>query len=171
MTRTEDLEHRVCLLEDRLEITNLIASHPLSVDSGDLAFWRVRWTADSQLDKLDGSDDAGGRPVRSGREQVIEEMGSAALDGLRRKGLFHTSTAPYILLNGDRAVATNYSQLVNVEKGVVGLLQATVNRWELIRRDGQWEVELRTMRNIGAPGSLDLLKRGLSNPRTGDGTA
>ena len=89
-------------------------------------------------------------------------------------GMAHVAAPPHIRIDGDRAVATGYLQILipNPEGPEVGLGQypaakgllvwrLTANRWELERTAQGWRVTKRSIRIAPAPNALQLLKRGI----------
>ena len=69
-------------------------------------------------------------------------------------------------IDGNKAVATCHSQLVIKDpENPTGfkVLRITANRWELIKTDGEWKVELRTNALLdGRPEARALLAAGVT---------
>jgi SnoaL-like domain len=91
-------------------------------------------------------------------------------------GMAHVAAPPHIRIEGDRAVATGYLQIVvpnpvgpEVSLGEYpaarGLLiwRLTANRWELERTAHGWRVTKRSIRMVPAQNALDLLQRGIDS--------
>lgn len=155
------LADRVRSIEDRLEVYHLISMHPVATDCADPRFWEERWTSDSHQDKLRHPDHEDGEITT--RSALLDDVRSLDFVRQQASGLLHVPGLPHILITGDTAVATSYSQLVELDGGEVRLRQATVSRWELVRAEGGWQIKRRVMRNIGTRGSIELLRRGLDD--------
>jgi hypothetical protein len=103
--RGHSLEDRLRAIEDRLEIYNLIASHPPSADTGADYFSRAVFAEDAVLD-LGGDKKAAGKDAIAA---IVTTPGhQAAIAG----GLAHFTGLPHITLDGDEAVVTSYLQIL-----------------------------------------------------------
>ena len=134
---TRTLEDRIRDIEDRLEIYNLIASHPPSADTGADFYARAVYADDGIFDR---GDKPGGRSRDEYEELMISAEHTAALEG----GLGHFTGLPYIELDGDRAFVTSYLQILTPDaqrepvpvpnhgasKGF-RIHRLAANRWEL----------------------------------------
>ncbi|MFF0815187.1 nuclear transport factor 2 family protein [Rhodococcus sp. NPDC003318] len=144
MTTTDDLvttlTDRVQALEDRLAITNLIASYGPAVDSGQAAKVSGLWTEDGVYDVDTGA--------MHGRTEIEAMVHSRNHQSYIHSGSGHLLYPPHITLDGDSAVATCHSQLVlrDNETGVYRVARITANRWEFSRIDGEWKVTRRVGR-------------------------
>ncbi len=72
---SRSLDARLREIEDRLEIYNLIASHPPSADTGADYYTSVVYTEDGIFDRgdsLDGNDPIGAMPLSPGHQQAIQ---------------------------------------------------------------------------------------------------
>src|SRR5579862_7145871 len=100
------LEERILHIEDRLEIYNLIASHPPSADTGNGAYVASVWTEDGIFDR--GAEFA--RPT--GRAAIAG--GSAKPEHHRaiEEGIAHFAGLPHVRVEGDTAVAVSYLQIL-----------------------------------------------------------
>src|SRR6266581_1913323 len=95
--RSQTVEDRLRAIEDRLEIYNLIASHPPSADTGADYYTRAIYTEDGSLD-LGGDKKATGNAAIAA---IVTTPGhQAAIAG----GLAHFAGLPHIALDGDEAV-------------------------------------------------------------------
>jgi len=148
MTGDEDLTTRVRALEDRLDILQLIMSYPLALDSGAEKHCRSTWAATGVFDRgsSDPAEHSGGYQGTYGVETIIEELNGPDLQKARDRGLAHLMTAPHVVIQGDKAVATNYNQLVEREADNFHTTRVTANRWELVRQDGKWLIQRRILR-------------------------
>lgn len=133
---------------DELAVIRILASYSPRVDSGDAEGVAALWTEDGVYDV-----DTGRLDGRAGIEEMVR---GEAHQGLIAHGCGHVPSLPVVLLDGDRAVATGYTQLVarSSRPGRYTVLRVTASRWELERRgpvdapDRGWRVVLRTARAV-----------------------
>jgi SnoaL-like domain len=149
------LEERLGLIEDRLEIYNLIASHPPSADTGAKDYTASVWTEDGVFDR--GAEFA--RPT--GRAAIA---GGSAHPEHRRaiaQGIAHFAGLPYVRIAGDTAFAISYLQILVPDR--VGPLfdvpnhgasqgfhvhRVSANRWDFVRTDAGWKIKRRSLRPL-----------------------
>lgn len=147
-SRLGDAHARLATAEDELAILRILAAYSPRVDSGDAEGVAELWTEDGVYDVDTG--------VLNGHEGLIEMVRGDAHQGLIAHGCGHVPSLPVVLLDGDRAVATGYTQLVvrSSKPGRYTVLRVTASRWELERRgpvqapDRGWRVVLRTARAV-----------------------
>ena len=164
-----ELEARLKIVEDKLAIYELIASHPPSADTGSADYTSSVYLEDGVFDRgpaLDGAtgvENIAAFTLRPAHEQAI------------RDGLAHFAGLPLIDLDGDRAVVTSYLMIIHLDhKGRSRELpnhgasqgyrihRVVVNRWELERRNRRWMIAKRTLLPVdGSEPPLELLRRGL----------
>lgn len=152
-------EHRLSAAEaglaraaDELAVLRIVAAYSPRVDSGDAQGVAGLWTEDGVYDVDTG--------VLQGHRGLAEMVRGDAHQGLIAHGCGHVPGLPVVLLDGDRAVATGYTQLVvrSSRPGRYSVLRVTANRWELERRgpadapDRGWRVVLRTARAVSDDG-------------------
>ena len=164
------IEDRLRAIEDRLEILNLIASHPPSADTGADYFTRAAYVADGVID-------LGGGKAANGNEAIaaiqITPGHRAAIAG----GLAHFCGLPRIELDGDSAVAISYLQILTphpsaephevpnhgVSKGY-RVHRVAANRWELVRTAQGWQIKRRTTRSLdGTEPAREILRGALKS--------
>lgn len=141
-------ENGLALAADELAVMRILASYSPRVDSGDAEGVAALWTEDGVYDV-----DTGRLDGRAGIEDMVR---GDAHQGLLAHGCGHIPSAPTVLLDGDRAVATAYTQLVvrSSKPGRYTVLRVTASRWELERRgpvdaaDRGWRVVTRTARAV-----------------------
>lgn len=146
--RIAENEGRLAAAEDELAILQLLASYSPRVDSGDAEGVAELWTDDGVYDVDTG--------VLEGHDGLVEMVNGDAHQGLIAHGCGHVPSLPVVLLDGDRAVATGYTQLVvrSSRPGRYTVMRVTASRWELERRgpvdapDRGWRVVLRTARAV-----------------------
>ena len=133
---------------DELAVLRILAAYSPRVDSGDAEGVASLWTEDGVYDVDTG--------LLEGHEGLVEMVRGDAHQGLIAHGCGHVPSLPVVLLDGDRAVATGYTQLVvrSSKPGRYTVLRVTASRWELERRgpvdapDRGWRVVLRTARAV-----------------------
>ncbi len=162
-------EDRLRAVEDKLEILNLIASHPPSADTG--ADHHVR---SSYLD--DGAIDLGGGKAANGRDAIAAIVAAPDHRAAIAGGLAHFAGLPHIALDGDEAVVTSYLQILTphptaepVEVPNHGsskgfrIHRVGANRWELVRTPAGWKIKRRTLRPLdGSEPARELLRRAVA---------
>ncbi len=182
MTDTENtpgaqsLEARLRDIEDRLEIYNLIASHPPSADTGADFYTRAIFTEDGVFDRGESLDCTLGSEAIAAITQRSEHQ--QAIHG----GLAHFAGLPFVELDGDSAYVTSYLQLIHPDAegaerelpnhGVstgYRIHRVLANRWELKRTPGGWKIKSRKLRPLdGSPPARDILARALARHRPAD---
>src|SRR5216684_8346036 len=163
------LEARLKIVEDKLAIYELIASHPPSADTGSADYTSSVYLEDGVFDRgptLDGAtgvENIAAFTLRPAHEQAI------------RDGLAHFAGLPLIDLDGDRAVVTSYLMIIHLDhegrprelpnhgaSQGYRIHRVVVNRWELERRNRRWRIAKRTLLPVdGSEPPLELLRRGL----------
>ena len=149
------LEDRIRTIEDRLEIYNLIASHPPSADTGGSEHIAACWVEDGVFDRGEGLSSPRGREALAA--QVKSPAHQAAIAG----GLAHFTGLPHVAIDGDSAVVTSYLAIlvpqtqgdpVEVPNHGSGkgfrVFRMTANRWELVRTPRGWKFKHRSTRQL-----------------------
>jgi len=164
------LEHRLRAIEDRLEIYNLIASHPPSADTGAKAYAEAVYVEDGVFDRgAELSSWSGNKAIGANLES---EGHRAALAG----GLAHFTGLPHVTIDGDEAVVISYLQILTPNKSGAPIEvpnhgasrgyhihRVVTNRWDLVRTASGWKIKRRTLRLVdGSEGSRDLLRGALN---------
>ena len=169
-TASRSIEDRIRAIEDRLEILNLIASHPPSADSGADYFTRQVYTEDGVID-------LGGGKTATGNAEVAAMVKTPGHQAAIAGGLAHFCGLPRIDIDGDTAVATSYLQIITphptaepyevpnhgVTKGF-RIHRVGANRWELVRTAAGWKIKRRTLRPLdGTEPARELLRGALKS--------
>jgi hypothetical protein len=150
-----DLEARVRALEDRLSIYELIASYGPAVDTRDKARVAELWspTGSYAFDNV----------TLSGSE-VPELVDLDSQEALVAPGCGHVLSSPTIELDGDLAVAINYSVVFAHRQDEWVPARVSANRWELARAGTGWRVTRRVNSLLnGSEKSRALLARPAHN--------
>ena len=161
------LEERIRLIEDRLEIYNLIASHPPSADTGAGDYTRSVWTEDGVFDRGD---------------QFAKPVGGAAIGAVSaspehhraiEQGIAHFAGLPYVRVDGDTAFAISYLQILVPDR--VGpvfdvpnhgsgrgfhIHRVGANRWEFVRTKDGWRINRRQIRSLDGSEPARAILRG-----------
>jgi uncharacterized protein (TIGR02246 family) len=138
--KIEDLIRRVQALEDELAIHRLIVRYGFAVDIGDAERTAELFTEDTVYDVdvfvMHGRDDVRKMVVTDPHRSLV---GTCA----------HQIGPSVVEVHGDHAVATGYSR-VYLRKGEgIDVFRVSFNRFELVRRDGRWQIAHRTTRLLG----------------------
>jgi SnoaL-like protein len=163
------LEHRLRAIEDRLEIYNLIASHPPSADTGARAYAEAVYAEDGVFDRGPGLTSTTGNKAMGAL--LTSEAHQAAIAG----GLAHFTGLPHVTIKGDEAVVISYLQILTPRKtgepvevpnhGAsrgYHIHRVVTNRWELTRTPQGWKIKRRTLRLVdGSEPSREILRGAL----------
>ena len=155
MSNNKSLEDRIRAIEDRLEIYNLIASHPPSADTAGKDHIAASWVEDGEFDRGETLTSARGRDAIA--RQVLSPDHQAAI----ARGLAHFTGLPHVAISGDTALVTSYLQIVvpqtegnavevpnhGTSKGF-RIHRITANRWHLLRTPQGWKIKHRTLRPL-----------------------
>ena len=162
------LEDRIRAIEDRLEIYNLIASHPPSADTGADYYSRAIYVDDGEIDLAAGKGARGNQAIAA----LVKEPGHQKAIN---EGLAHFASLPHITIDGDTASVVSYLQIlaphpngapIEVPNHGVStgfrVHRVGANRWELVRTSAGWRIKRRTLRPLdGSPPARELLKTAL----------
>jgi SnoaL-like domain len=170
MNATRSLEDRLRAIEDRLEIYDLIASHPPSADTGGKDHIAASWVDDGVFDRGGNLSSPRGRDAIS--DQVLSPEHQAAI----ARGLAHFTGLPHVVIDGDSAIVTSYLQILvpqtqgdpvevpnhGSSKGF-RVHRLTANRWELVRTREGWKIKHRTLRPLdGSEGARQILQQAIA---------
>jgi SnoaL-like domain len=169
MTTNPTLEDRIRAIEDRLEIYNLIASHPPSADTGGSEHIAACWVENGVFDR--------GETLSSprGRDALASQVRSPEHQAAIERGLAHFTGLPHVAIDGDSAVVTSYLQIlvpqtqgdpVEVPNHGSGrgfrVHRMTANRWEVVRTREGWKFKHRSTRQLdGSEPARKILQRAL----------
>lgn len=146
------LETRVRELEDTLAICRLVATYGPAVDGGDDEAAANLWTDEGVYDLGHRSMDSAaavGEMVRGDGHQQLIHAGAA-----------HMLGPPLVHVDGDRAVATCYSNVFRYIDGGFETWRTAANRWDLERTADGWRATRRTTRLLdGNEEAREILRR------------
>jgi len=171
MTDSRSLEDRLRAIEDRLEIYNLIASHPPTADTAGRDHIAASWVEDGVFDRGEDLSSPRGRDVIA--DHVLSPAHQAAIAG----GLAHFTSLPHVAIDGDSAIVTSYLQILvpqtqgdavevpnhGSSKGF-RVHRMTANRWELVRTAAGWKIKRRTLRQLDGSEPARRILRGAIAP-------
>jgi hypothetical protein len=159
------LENRLCAVEDKLAIYQLIASHPPAADTGTDRYYREAFSPDGEMDLGGGKRATGNKAIAA---MVTTPGHQAAIAG----GLCHFSGLPRVEVNGDTAVATSYLQIITPDRWAAPrevsghgtstgfrIHRVGANRWEFKRGKDGWKVTRRTLRPLDGSDDARVLLR------------
>lgn len=147
------LQRRVDALEDERAIQAILTRYGFAVDSGDAEGTAHLYAEDTHID-LDGV------AFMDGREATKGIVTSPVHQGIM-PNCAHIMGPFAVKLDGDRAVATGYATVYVREDGKVQIWRQSYGRWELVKRDGRWQVLVRISRSTGRDDCQALLNQGL----------
>jgi hypothetical protein len=164
------LEQRLREVEDRLEIYNLIASHPPSADTGNGAYTASVWTEDGVFDR--GAE----FPRPTGQAAIAGGSSNPEHHRAIEQGIAHFAGLPFVRVEGDTAFAITYLQILVPDR--VGptfevpnhgssqgfhIHRVSANRWEFVRTEDGWKIRSRTLRPLdGSAPARDILSGALT---------
>jgi hypothetical protein len=163
------LERRLCAIEDRFAIYDLIATHPPSADTGAGDYTARVWTEDGVFDR--GTEFA--RP--QGGAAIAAVSTSAEHGRAIEQGIAHFAGLPYVRIEGDTAFAISYLQILVPDRiGPVfdvpnhgssrgfHVHRVAANRWEFVRTGEGWRISERIVRPLdGSPEARAILRAAL----------
>jgi hypothetical protein len=156
--RIVSLEARVRHLEDEADVLRLVFSWGPAVDTGSAEeageLWDDSGVLESDLSRLDGP---------SGVVAMVQSDGQQALI---QQGCAHVQSAPMVMISGDSAVVTTYSQVyLHTEQGHQ-VWRVSANRWECRRTVAGWKLTRRVNRVIdGSPAPREVLVQAIDRSR------
>ncbi len=165
------LEARIRRIEDRLEIYNLIASHPPSADTGARDYTASVWTEDGVFDR--GAE----FPAPTGRAAIAGGSSSPEHHRAIAEGIAHFAGLPYVRISGDTAFAISYLQILVPDR--VGPIfevpnhgatrgfhvhRVSANRWDFVRTAEGWRIKRRRLRPLDGSEAAREILRGTFEP-------
>lgn len=152
------LEARVRHLEDQADVLRLVFSWGPAVDSGSAdeagELWVDSGVLESDLSRLEGPPGIVAMVQSEGQQSLIQQ------------GCAHVQSAPIVMIDGDSAVVTTYSQVyLHAEEGHK-VWRVSANRWECRRTAAGWKLTRRINRVIdGSPAPRQLLVQAIEHPK------
>ena len=140
--RLAELERRLRRVEDELELIHLIAGYGPAVDSGSAEVTAAIWTEDGVYDVFPR--------VLHGRAELAAMVTGEMHQRLITGGAAHLQGPPHIVVDGDTATVTHYSQLVlrDAETDSFRVWRTGVNVWTFVRTADGWRATSRVNRQL-----------------------
>lgn len=169
MTETNALEHRLAaletklaLLEDEKAIRELLSRYGYYADACLDEEYFDLFTEDCVMDVSSGGSEDPYALVRWEGLAAMKEFMSVRTaghgDGFYGRSLHVQGNNLTIRIDGDRAVASGYSFILQQKDTGIALISASVNEWDLRRRSGGWLIHMRKRRMVGAPDTAEVLR-------------
>jgi uncharacterized protein (TIGR02246 family) len=142
---------RVEALEDERAIQRLLTRYGLAVDGGDADATGEIYAEDCLIDIdaaafMNGRNEARGIVASPAHQEIMPNCAHVM--------------GPYAVeLDGDRATATGYATVYLKEDGKVRVWRQSYGRWELVKRDGRWQVKTRISRSTGRDDCQELFRK------------
>src|SRR5262245_42031719 len=170
MSVKPSLEDRLRAIEDRLEIYNLIASHPPSADTAGNDHIAASWVEDGVFDRGENLSSPRGRD--SIANQVLSTEHQAPIE----RGRQPVTSPPQVAIAGQTASVTSYLQILvpqtqgdpidvpnhGSSKGF-RVHRMTASRWELVRTPQGWKIKRRTLRQLdGSEPARKILRQAIA---------
>lgn len=152
------LEERLQAVEDRLEIYNVISAWGPSADGNNLEALERIFAPNGIWDNRDyryveGIDDI---------KQILDSQDHRTLTD---SGVAHYGNLPHVELDGDRAIATNYSAVFGRRDGAPMVLRVTVSRYYMSRGPHGWRIDRRVIDPLdGRASARELAGRVFEGP-------
>ena len=170
---TKSIEDRLRAIEDRLEIYEIIASHPPSADTGADYYTAQVYAEDGEFDR--GANLMGAK----GNTEIAAIMQTPGHQAAIAGGLAHFAGLPHIVIDGNEAVVTSYLQILTPNASAEAvevpnhgaskgfrIHRVGANRWELVRTPQGWKIKRRTLRPLdGSAPARELLAGALESYR------
>lgn len=154
VSSSQTIEERLQAIEDRMEIYQVIACYGYSVDG---------LNADSVRDCYteDGVYEIAGLGAYEGREKIANITKDPFHQALVGAGCAHASTLPYVVIDGDKAVATCHTMVITNGEDGFSVWRLSASRINLSRQSGGgWKISHRQVTLLdGNSSGPELLAR------------
>lgn len=131
------LSARLQRVEDQLAIYQVISAYGPAVDSCDMDALARACAADACYEIADVGSARGWDAVRALFDAPMHRT-------LVQGGCAHVASLPHVRIDGDRAIATHYTQvLAHQDDGGFRCVRLSAHRWELERGPGGWVMKHR----------------------------
>lgn len=131
------VEARLQAIEDQLAIYQIVSGYGYAIDG-------CNAEVVGSLYAEDGVYAVGDMPAFEGRERIMAIASDEHHLGLVGAGCAHVSTTPHVVIDGDRAVATCHTMLMQHRDGGFFVGRLSASRIELSRQPGGgWQIDRR----------------------------
>ena len=153
------VEERLQAVEDRLEIYNVISAYGPAVDGCNVEGM-------GQVYAVHGIYDVRDNQYMDGLSEIRDMMNGKGHRSLTGNGAAHIGTLPHVELQGDRAIATNYSIILGRDRDrQPQMLRLNISRIYLSRGPDGWRIDRRIIDPLdGRQSSRDLAARVFEGP-------
>ncbi len=150
----KSLEARLRKLEDQVAIYHIVCGYGYAVDGLN----REAVGAFYADDAIFAVGDIG---TFKGRDQIADITKNTGHVGVVTDGCAHVQTLPYIVIDGDRAVATCHTLLLHNGENGFHILRMSASRLQLSRKaNGGWQIDHRQNYMLqGDPAGPSMLAR------------
>jgi ketosteroid isomerase-like protein len=154
------LEARLRKVEDQIAIQHIVCGYGYAVDG-------LNREAVGQFYAEDAVFAVGDIGTFTGRNQISDITRNTGHLGVVKDGCAHVQTLPYIVIDGDRAVATCHTLLLHNGENGFHILRMSASRLQLSRKsDGGWQIDHRQNYMLqGDPAGPQMLARLNEGPR------
>ncbi|SEO48943.1 nuclear transport factor 2 family protein [Trujillonella endophytica] len=154
------VEERLRAVEDRLAIYQLICGYGYAMDGRNADAVGSLYAEDAVYAVAD-------MPAFEGRERIAAITQDEVHVGLVEAGCAHVSTLPYVVIDGDRAVATCHTMVVRKGETGFSVWRLSASRIQLSRKaEGGWQIDHRQNYLLdGDPAGPALLARLQEGPQ------
>ena len=160
--RLARLETRLGALEDEREIRELLARYGHFADAALDDEYFGLFTDDTVMDVSSGHLPDPYAVIRwEGLDAMREFLAIRSAehgDGFVGSSLHMQGNNLTVKVDGDNAVANNYSFVLHQTGVEVHLVSASINEWKFRRIDGRWLITQRLRRMVGAPDTAAVLR-------------
>lgn len=156
------LEQRLGLLEDERAIRELLSRYGYYADAMLDDDYFDLFTDDCVMDVSVGRGDDPYEVMRwEGLDAMKEFMAVRTAGnggGFYGRSLHMQGNNVAIRIDGDTAVANNYSFIFHQDGSVLKIISASINEWHVVRVNGAWKIQERRRRMVGAPDTAEVLR-------------
>ena len=153
-------EERLQAVEDQLAIYQVITAYGYSVDGLNTDSVRDCYSEEGVYAVADIA-------AFQGRDQIANITKDPGHQGLVAAGCAHISTLPFVVIDGDEAVATCHTMVATHKESDFSIWRLSASRIQLARQqDGHWKIVHRQNYLLdGNPEAISLLSRLNEGPR------
>lgn len=150
------LKARLRTVEDKVELSQVVAAYGPSVDSGSAEATAQLWTQDGVFAVVGGEHSFS----MTGRGEIEDMVKGAGHQGLIHNGCAHVLTAPHVEVEGDTARGRSYALNIRWDPAAdrFWVARVSANTWRWARTAEGWKVVERVNSNLdGAAASRRML--------------
>jgi hypothetical protein len=160
--RLASLETKLVLLEDEKAIRELLSRYGYYADACLDDDYFDLFTEDCIMDVSSGAAEDPYAVVRWEGLDAMKEFMSVRTaghgGGFYGRSLHVQGNNLTVRIDGNHAVASGYSFILQQKDTGIALISASVNEWDLRKREGRWLIHMRKRRMVGAPDTAEVLR-------------